>query len=46
MGHASVTTTEGNYAHLVPGFFDRLRENMGEITADLDLDAKPILRAV
>ena len=46
MGHASIVTTEKNYAHLVPGFFEKLRERTGEITSGIDLDAKPTLRAI
>jgi len=46
MGHASIVTTEKNYAHLVPGFFEKLRERTGEITSGIDLDAKPNLRVV
>lgn len=46
LGHASITTTERTYGHLVPGIFDRLRKDMGEITDGIRLDSKQPLRAV
>lgn len=38
LGHASVTTTETHYAHLVPGFHDRLRDRVGDLTDGVELD--------
>lgn len=46
LGHVSVTTTEKSYAHLVPGFLDRLRDRTGELTAGIELEAEPTVRAV
>lgn len=46
LGHQSILTTEKNYAHLVPGTYDRIRKNMGDITAGIDFNANPVLRAV
>jgi len=46
LGHASVTTTEKHYAHLVPGFHDRLRERVGDLTEGVDLDMGRTVRAV
>lgn len=46
LGHASQKTTEDNYAHLETGYFDSLRENVGELTSGIDMDAKSPIRAV
>ncbi len=46
MGHASYRTTEKNYAHLEQGYFDKLRERTGDLTADIDFDKRPAVQVV
>jgi hypothetical protein len=46
MGHASYRTTEENYAHLEKGYHDKLRERVGDLTEDFDLEAEPAVRAL